>query len=83
MTDTQVALSSRMLAQLVEVVGHCERFLRESDTARAELVEYCFPRPGVTSTGLIEDLSWHHLYMRTRLAEARAARHHEDDASDA
>lgn len=82
MADVQVALSTRVLAQIVEAVGHCELFLRQSDTARAELVEYCLPRPGVTSTGLVEDLAWHHLYLRTRLAETRAAHTQETGTSD-
>lgn len=73
MTEGSVAedvmVSGPVLAQVVEALGHVERFLRSSDTARAELVEYCYPRSGVTSGGLVEQLAWHCLYFRTRLAE--------------
>ena len=82
MTDASVAaevvVSGRVLAQLVEALGHLERFFNGSDTARAELVEYCYPRPGLTSAGLVDQLAWQHLYLRTRLAEeASTARHSE------
>lgn len=82
MTDqtlpAEVVVSGPVLAQVVEALGHLERFLTGSDTARMELVEYCYPRPGVTSTGLVDQLAWQHLYLRTRLAEeASTARHSE------
>ncbi|HEY5847244.1 MAG TPA: hypothetical protein VIT42_10710 [Microlunatus sp.] len=74
----EVVVSGRVLAQLVEALGHLERFLTSSDTSRAELVEYCYPRPGLTSAGLVDQLAWQHLYLRTRLAEeASPARHSE------
>ena len=72
MDDVRVEVSGRVLAQVLEALGHCELFIRSNAVVQAELVEFCLPRPGVTCFGLVEDLAWYELYLRTRLAEERA-----------
>jgi hypothetical protein len=68
-TAGRISMSGEAAGRLVEVLQLCETFLT-TPMVRAELADFCLPRPGVSSDWLIDILGWHTLHLRARIAEA-------------
>ena len=67
---TMITTSSDSVARLVEVLEHCDEFLRTTPpVVRAELADFCLQRPNLTSGWLIDMVALHAFHLRTRLAE--------------
>lgn len=69
--QTTITISSGTAARLLEVLDYCDEFLRTTPaTVRAELVDFCLARPGLSSGWLIDVVGLHAYHLRTRLTEA-------------
>ncbi len=60
-------LPGPVVAQLLDLLHHCHTFLATNPRAEIALVEYCQPHPEVTAYGIIDQLAWQTLLLRTHL----------------
>jgi hypothetical protein len=70
-TEPAIVLPASRIANMIEVLDHCDLFLRTSsrDVAR-ELADYCLAQPSLTSGWLIDMIGFAGLRLRTDLEEA-------------
>jgi hypothetical protein len=71
--ETTIELSIGALASLVEVLEHCDEFLRGSFMVRDELAAYCLARTAHTHDWLIDMVSFSAYQYRRRLDQASEA----------
>lgn len=71
--ETTIELSISTLAALVEVLEHCDEFLRGSFVVRDELAAYCLARTNHTHDWLIDMVSFTAYQYRHRLDQASEA----------
>jgi len=68
-TKPMITMSAGSLTRLVEVLEHCDQFLR-SPGIPDQLVEFCHQDPTLTAGWLIDMVGLHAYHLRTRLEEA-------------
>lgn len=70
-TEPAVVLPASRIGHLIEILDHCDLFLRTSSRDVAgELADYCLARPHLTSGWLIDMIGFSALRLRTDLEEA-------------
>ena len=73
-TETTITLTASNVAGLIEILDHCDEFLRTSSrTVRGELADYCLARPNLTSGWLIDMVGLTAYLLRHRLDDANQA----------
>ena len=77
-TAGPISMSGKAAGRLVEVLQLFETFLT-TPMVRAELANFCLPRPGVSSGWLIDMLGFNALYLQGKLAHTTD---HTDPAGD-
>lgn len=71
-TTSSITMTSQAAAQLAGLLKQCEEFLTQPGV-RAQLAEFCLPRPTVSSGWLIDMLAWHALHLHAKIDDPTPA----------
>lgn len=70
-----ISMSLASATRLLEVLQTCDEFLRTAPpTVRVELADFCLPRPGISSGGLIDAVGFSALLLDALITDQHADR---------